>query len=803
MNNLFLKILINFFLLHIIYLKSFKYVNGTLTNNDNDPNQIIDISHFVSDDNWIQKLPDKILNGSNPLRINSSDRNLTFIPSEYKLFRNLTRLNLAGNQLTDINYLPITLERLLLHDNQIKILPEHFFNLVNIEALTLGKNKLENFPKSMGKLAKLKKLDISSNKICIIPLSIVELKNIEIIFLKSNKITIIPCFINKLTNLIRLDLSFNYIDKFPENCETLDKLVALDLSFNKITNINTICNLKNLEELFVNHNQISDIHENICNLQNLKRLDLSKNSISNFDITCKLYSLEELYIYNNQIIKISKNIKTLINLQILDLSNNNISILPKELENCKKLKKLLLSCNSIANIKTICKIHSLEFLYIYKNCISEIPKNISNLKNLKIIKLSLNNIFSIPKELLKCKELRMLYLDYNEIEKISIDLFDMLSNLEILDLSKNPLIYPVNSTEIDILELKIKMGDRLIVNGSCYEKMIEIYQHLNEQPKRFNFVNLKKCKPSSFPTHIYSKQELLKKINDWKKNIAIDEQKNNAKMVIIDPNEITDKVKSFDTAILTDYIHHLYNPKKEYHKWNVPLNLIDDFKKYIGAIINKLFSSTDTLFVEGHLNSLSTAICYCPDRQKNEMIFLYDLLINEDKKSLENLKLDGLEYELESEKYLENIKKYIENTIKKLIGKAKIKMLMHVFDNLNNKQNVHIYNYWIYMLKDIVGFDVFGDKPTIYGRDKFDGKIELGMKAYFDNFSPEWLIIELKNLINNNSNLVCKISEFLYFSDIENKIHFVECEDEDILFTKCITTEFCEFILKNMEIIID
>ena len=106
------------------------------------------------------------------------------------------------------------------------------------------------------------------------------------------------------------------------------------------------------------------------------------------------------------------------------------------------------------------------------------------------------------------------------------------------------------------------------------------------------------------------------------------------------------------------------------------------------------------------------------------------------------------------------------------------------------------------MLRNHIGLDFIGNKPELLGKDKFFGKIELGLYAFYEKFTPNWLIFELKNLINSDNNLICKIAQFLFYSNNKSKLNFVECEDGDILFTKKVTIEFCEFILKSMEIFV-
>ncbi|EQB62124.1 small gtp-binding protein [Vairimorpha apis BRL 01] len=751
MSDLYVKIFLKLILFNLFGFKKWNFINGSSINSDNGfiSDNTLYISNYTQFKKFIQNISTEHRYKSIPSFIDLSYSNLTYIPTELTLFENLVCLNLCNNSLHDFSELP----------------KKHFFNLVNLETLTLGRNLISEFPNLLGKFTKLKRLDFSYNQIVEIPSSIKELTSIEIINLKNNRIKILPSCINKLTTLTSLDLSYNKLIEFPDNCFNLNNLSILDLQKNSITNITSICNIKNLKVLCLYNNRISKIPNEISKLENLdelllskndisilpralnkcknlKKLYLSCNSITNFESICESKTLELLYLFNNRITNIPNNVDKLENLITLDLSENKIYNVPENLANCKNLNKLNLSSNHINKIETICKIKSLKHLSLSNIQISEIPDDIGNLENLKKLKLSVNDISILSKELANCKKLQFLNLRCNKIEKIPIELFNF-SNLQFLDLRLNPLIYPVNSTEIDIYELKLKMDD------------------------------------------------LLKKINDWKEKYIYNESKDTDKLNILDPNEFTGEVKSFNTTILTDYIHHLYNPEDRYTKWNVPKNLTNEFKKYIGAIVCKIFSSNDPLFVEGHLNSLSTAICYCPERHKSELVFLYELLIDEDEKLIEK----SQNYESGSNEYIENIKVYIEEIIKRFIGTAKMKIFMQIFNNPENDQNVHLCNYWKYVLKDHVGIDVIGDKPTIYGSDKFNGQIGLGLEAFFEKFTPKWLILELKQYINNDSNFICKISEFLYYSDIQNKIRFVECEEDDILFTKSITDEFCNNLL--------
>lgn len=90
------------------------------------------------------------------------------------------------------------------------------------------------------------------------------------------------------------------------------------------------------------------------------------------------------------------------------------------------------------------------------------------------------------------------------------------------------------------------------------------------------------------------------------------------------------------------------------------------------------------------------------------MIFLYELFINSD------------EYKLELE-FEEKLKK-----LKKINQHNKNRVLIEIFCDSKNTQNVHTNNYWEYILKDHIGLDVFGHIPELIDHDKFNGTLEFG-----------------------------------------------------------------------------
>ena len=199
-----------------------------------------------------------------------------------------------------------------------------------------------------------------------------------------------------------------------EGLTTLKRVKFLDLSNNNITEIAGLEELVNLEMLFLAYNKISNI-SGLDSLTKLKDLILSFNQIKDIKNLGFLSNLEELVLLDNNITKIS-NLQDLANLKRLRLHVNKISEI-SDLEPLKKLEELNLSYNNIQEIKCLNSQKNLKSLFLASNHITEI-KNLGELTNLKFLDLGENKISEIK----------------------NIESIGNITNLEILNLNKNPLI---------------------------------------------------------------------------------------------------------------------------------------------------------------------------------------------------------------------------------------------------------------------------------------------------------------------------------------------------------------------------
>jgi hypothetical protein len=126
----------------------------------------------------------------------------------------------------------------------------------------------------------------------------------------------------------------------------------------------------------------------------------------------------------------------------LSLDNLGLSSLPKEIGYLESLTNLDLSDNQFELFPSeILKLTSLENLLFGGNGLKILPPKIGGLVNLKYLFLGENELKTLPAEMGELRALIKLHLDNNKLETIPVEMFGI-SNLEVLDLSDNPQLYP-------------------------------------------------------------------------------------------------------------------------------------------------------------------------------------------------------------------------------------------------------------------------------------------------------------------------------------------------------------------------
>ncbi|PWM47132.1 MAG: hypothetical protein DBX47_01110 [Clostridiales bacterium] len=306
-----------------------------------------------------------------------SELDLTYDPSntegllpitnttDFTYFRNLKKLILAGNEITDISGL---------------------LSLTKLTELNLSFNKIADISPISG-LTSLKSLNISFNEI-----------------------TSLSSLFQVLPFLSSLDASSNPITSF-ENlklCKTLETLVLDGYSF---SSLDFLYGIETLDKLYLRRSSFSESVE-LKNLIYISYLDISDASGFRIDDVASLTNLKSLIAKNNKITDASFTSKML-NLTELDLSKNLLESF-EFYGNVPALTKVNLSQNSLSNVVVV-SYSALSDLDISQNELTNI--SFENLPALRKVNLSQNRLTTI--DISSLSALEILDLSHNEITDTS------------------------------------------------------------------------------------------------------------------------------------------------------------------------------------------------------------------------------------------------------------------------------------------------------------------------------------------------------------------------------------------------
>ncbi|KAJ6240914.1 hypothetical protein M0813_23563 [Anaeramoeba flamelloides] len=203
-----------------------------------------------------------------------------------------------------------------------------------------------------------------------------------------------------------------------------------------------------LQTLELSHNHFGRIPETFLKKKSLiKTLNLSGNNISNLSVDFQfLPLLENLILDDNLLKEIPNQIFDLPLLKNLSIVRNQISelILQSNLD-ILKLEKINLEGNKIMDFKIInnqfALCPDLYYLELKYNLLTKIPKNLVSFKNLIYLGLANNQLISFPiqKFAKKCKKLRSIKLEDNQITGFQIKDPNLYSNIIDLNISNNKI----------------------------------------------------------------------------------------------------------------------------------------------------------------------------------------------------------------------------------------------------------------------------------------------------------------------------------------------------------------------------
>uniref|UniRef100_A0A4X2KSJ3 Leucine rich repeat containing 1 n=1 Tax=Vombatus ursinus TaxID=29139 RepID=A0A4X2KSJ3_VOMUR len=363
-----------------------------------------------------------------------------------------------------------SLEELLLDANQLRELPEQFFQLVKLRKLGLSDNEIQRLPPEIANFMQLVELDVSRNDIPEIPESISFCKALQRADFSGNPLT-------SLYNLASLELRENLLTYLPESLTQLQRLKELDLGNNEIYNLpETIGALLHLEDLWLDGNQLAELPQEIGNLKNLLCLDVSENKLERLpDEISGLASITDLVISQNLLDVLPDGIGKLKKLSILKADQNRLVQLTEAIGECESLTELVLTENQLLTLpKSIGKLKKLSNLNADRNKLVSLPKEIGGCCSLTVFSVRDNRLTRIPSEVSQASELHVLDVAGNRLLHLPLSLTNLkLKALWLSDNQSQPLLTFQTDTDHETGEkiLTCVLLPQLPSEPSCQENL--------------------------------------------------------------------------------------------------------------------------------------------------------------------------------------------------------------------------------------------------------------------------------------------------------------------------------------------
>jgi len=184
------------------------------------------------------------------------------IPFELVLFQKLRVLEIANNNLTQINDFILELPELVslnVKNNELddRSLPKDLSGLTKLKEINLSGNHLTRVPPQLYSLPSLKYLYLGDNRIRHVPPGIEALQGLQMLQLGGNQLETVPEALGELTSLQSLVLCHNALRKLPRAISRLAKLRSLQLHGNKLCclPVEIVC-ISSLNELSLRDNPL-------------------------------------------------------------------------------------------------------------------------------------------------------------------------------------------------------------------------------------------------------------------------------------------------------------------------------------------------------------------------------------------------------------------------------------------------------------------------------------------------------------------------------------------------------------------
>ncbi|XP_072378062.1 uncharacterized protein [Diabrotica undecimpunctata] len=417
-------------------------------------------------------------NDLNPAKVDISSLTIrrskvdTVTGNTFGAFRNLYKLNLSQNNITNLDWLP-------------GLFISYDYNYLNLD---LSYNKISELDFNNLR-QKMSSIWLNNNEISILKPTSFDYTSFDFIDLSNNKLVFFSEFEFKV-NIRSLDLSYNYLQKLALR----GNKVLLKIEGNGNTNIsyigtsnsysvssfyssfipNNTLSMQNIFKLnwidtdlpVLNSNKIPIIRSGIIDFSNNKLTSIPQNYFQSVQASVFNLSFNNFDVLSNKVFGVNSGITTIdlsfsnlkkisneffinccsrsYSYNILDLSHNALEELDGICNRIPQLKHLDLSSNRITNLSqiSISNCSHLSSYNISNNFINDIPPETFQIQvPIETLDISENNLLFINESTFRNLKsvLRNIYLRKNNISTIGSKSFCDFDYLKIIDLSDNKI----------------------------------------------------------------------------------------------------------------------------------------------------------------------------------------------------------------------------------------------------------------------------------------------------------------------------------------------------------------------------
>lgn len=499
------------------------------------------------------------------------------------------------------------------------------------------------------------------------------------------------------------EINFQYmkLEEIPAALQHLHELEILDVKHNYLKTLpDFFRNYTKLRELCLSHNEFEDLPAGLEHLQSLRVLQIAHNHIRHLNpMIAKLTQLRTLSLSGNFLRTLPDALFTLKNLVVLSLTHTPLCELPPAIGEMASLKRLGLSNTQLGSL----------------------PSEIGHLKKLATLELNLGRMKTLPSTL---KNLR---------------------HLGSLDLQRHALQPESDDSGMGYKEITLEFGNRAKLSPNRhlpeggYKSEKAVYAHLDQMPLKWNREQLKEIVVPQILERKITGGEMLA---EWESIWGSFNFENSAASDYLDYYMLSEeKVADGETRSniqlmqeellprINGFLKTVYNmslAEDEICGWAISPLQKPDMQNIIAVIFTHLRGAADPdqrarIFVQFVAGAIM-----CQTGQKNNFETVL-LSLSEENDTGNMVNVESFDIQL-----------------LKLLAYEKEKIFRQITNDTDNKQSVHLYEYYKSRLSEVLGlrssFKNFKDIHGIDGHDPYAGSLGNVLSSFYNLFNPDAFI---------------------------------------------------------------